>query len=124
LTAILRNKLFDHYRDARRQRQGLGAQQPLEPGEETTDSPEGPRRWPADPARALENREFWKIFDRCRSELPAHLADAFVLRELEQLSTEEICKILDISSTNLFVRVHRARMLLRKCLERRWFAPD
>jgi hypothetical protein len=47
---------------------------------------------------------------------------AFSLRELDGLGTEEICKILDITATNLWVILHRARGKLRDCLEINWFA--
>lgn len=42
---------------------------------------------------------------------------AFVLREIEGLDTDEICKILDVSRTNLGVVFFRARNRLRECLE-------
>lgn len=51
-------------------------------------------------------------------ELPAHLREAFILRELEQLSTAEAAGVLEISSANVAVRVHRARELVRAALVR------
>ena len=50
------------------------------------------------------------------------MAKAFVMRELEGLSSEQVCKHLEISQTNLWVRLHRARLQLRRCLEINWFA--
>ena len=44
---------------------------------------------------------------------------AFVLREVQELITKEICKILEVSSTNLGVRLYRGRNRLRECLEKR-----
>jgi RNA polymerase sigma-70 factor (ECF subfamily) len=78
-------------------------------------------RWPDQPAQTLENREFWAVFDDCLSKLEPTLLAVFSLRELERLSTEEICKILEISPTNLGVRMYRARSSLRSCLEVKWF---
>ena len=46
---------------------------------------------------------------------------AFVLRELEGLTTEEICKILDVNRTNLGVLLYRSRNRLRECLETKGF---
>jgi RNA polymerase sigma-70 factor (ECF subfamily) len=43
--------------------------------------------------------------------------DAFVYREIDGWSTEEICNKLDITANNCWVLLYRARMLLRKCLE-------
>ena len=47
--------------------------------------------------------------------------DAFKLRELEEEKTEDICKVLNITATNLWVILHRARVLMRSCLEKTWF---
>ena len=44
-----------------------------------------------------------------------------MLREMEDLETDEICKTLSISPNNLWVMLHRARMGLRECLEINWF---
>jgi RNA polymerase sigma-70 factor (ECF subfamily) len=81
-------------------------------------------KWPTDPEKTLEDREFWRIFELCRSKLPSTLASAFVLQEIEQLGREKICEVLNISRSNLSVRLHRARLLLRRCLERLWFLAE
>jgi len=56
-------------------------------------------------------------FFRCLSGLPQRTADAFVHREIDGLSTDEICKLLGITENNFWVILYRARMLLRRCLE-------
>ena len=61
------------------------------------------------------------MIGRCLSRLPAHLADAFLDRELEGLSREAICRDVNITPENLSVRLYRARLLLRRCLEVHWF---
>ena len=43
------------------------------------------------------------------------------MKTIQEIDTEIICKELDISSSNLWVIIHRARMQLRKCLEENWF---
>jgi RNA polymerase sigma-70 factor, ECF subfamily len=80
-----------------------------------------PERWAGDPHRTLEEKEFWKAFGRCLTELPPRLADAFCLHEVEELDGREVCKVLDISPTNLWTQLHRARLALRRCLEIHWF---
>ena len=47
---------------------------------------------------------------------------AFVRREVEGLSSEEISKILEVSSTNLGVMLFRLRNRVRECLEAKWAA--
>lgn len=77
--------------------------------------------WKANPQVLLENSEFWKVLQACLKELSKVMASAFVMREMENMSSEEVCKILEISKTNLWVRLHRARLQLRHCLEVNWF---
>lgn len=83
-----------------------------------------PSAWPADPSNALENQEFWAVFNHCLAQLPDNLRDAFHLREIEELDTTAACDLLGITPSNLAVRVHRARLLLRQALEQAWFTKD
>jgi len=53
----------------------------------------------------------------CLDGLPDRRRQAFVLREVEGLSTEEVCKVLEVSPNNLGVLLFRARNGLRECLE-------
>jgi RNA polymerase sigma-70 factor (ECF subfamily) len=78
--------------------------------------------WKANPAALAENKEFWKVLSDCLKELSQLMAKAFVMRELEGMDSEQVCKHLNISQTNLWVRLHRARLQLRRCLEINWFA--
>ena len=70
----------------------------------------------------LDREAFWKVFHHCTSRLPDKIAKVFLLRELDDLSTEEICSTLAITPGNLWVMLHRARSALRRCLENHWFA--
>ena len=58
----------------------------------------------------------------CLEKLPPKTARVFVMREVMELDTEEICKELTITANNLWVILYRARMALRECLEQNWFA--
>ena len=129
LTGILKHKIVDHLRRQSRE-------QPLErPEDEGTDAAhdvadtvfaedghwhEFPAHWEA-PDRSCENAQFWTVFERCVEAMPARAARVFVMREMLELSTEEICKELGITATNCWVMLHRARLLLRECLETKWF---
>ena len=55
--------------------------------------------------------------DKCLEALPERRRSAFVLREIEQLQADEICKILEVSRNNLGVLLFRARNAVRECLE-------
>ena len=61
--------------------------------------------------------EVRREIEGCLDTVPTKQRMAFVLREVEELATNEICKILDITRTNLGVLLHRARTRLRECLE-------
>jgi RNA polymerase sigma-70 factor (ECF subfamily) len=80
-----------------------------------------PLEWKDDPSRIIERKEFWDVLMRCLAELPENMANTFVLRELEELDSQEICKALRITSTNLGALLYRARLRLRRCLEMNWF---
>lgn len=82
-----------------------------------------PANW-GNPEDALEQREFFDIMDFCLEKLPPNTARVFMMREVMELGTEEICKELAITSTNLWVIMYRARVLLRECLEKNWFAAS
>jgi len=75
-----------------------------------------------DAATACQQKEFWVVLDCCLAKLQPRAAQAFVLREMEDQASEEICKILGVSATNLWVLLHRARAQLRLCIEIHWFA--
>ena len=71
---------------------------------------------------ALQQRQFFEVMEQCHALLPAVQGRVFMMRECLEMETAEICKELDITSTNLWVLLHRARLRLRDCLEQRWFA--
>lgn len=79
-----------------------------------------PTRW-SHPETELENTEFWRVFDACLNYLPENTARVFMMREMLELETVEICRTLDISERNCWVILHRARMRLRLCLAENWF---
>ena len=82
-----------------------------------------PADW-GDPENALARREFMDVMERCLERLPPNTARVFVMREVLELETEEICKELAITANNLWVILYRARMALRQCLEQNWFAGE
>ena len=76
----------------------------------------------ADPLRldSLEQSEFMGILRRCLKGLPPNQAAVFVGRELTERNPEDLCKELGVSSTNLWVLMHRARLRLAECIRARW----
>jgi RNA polymerase sigma-70 factor (ECF subfamily) len=126
LIGILRHKLLDHDRRVNRERRCNGREIRFDDVLERSFDRRGrwrvtPARWRGDPASDLERREFWTAVAECLKALPPGLSDAFLLRELDGLETDDICENLQISPANLWQRLHRSRMLLRDCLERLGF---
>jgi len=75
---------------------------------------------PRAPDVALEAKETRQEISDCLEAAPPNQRLAFVLREVEGLSSDEICKILEVSSTNLGVMLFRLRNRVRECLEAKW----
>jgi RNA polymerase sigma-70 factor (ECF subfamily) len=81
---------------------------------------EAPKEW-GDPEHALRERQFFDVLEACVQHLPGVQGRVFMMREWLELETDEICKELSITSTNLWVMLHRARLRLRDCLQQGWF---
>jgi RNA polymerase sigma-70 factor (ECF subfamily) len=128
LVGILKHKIMDHFRKGSREIPVSSLTSPEDSAEEFFDRngrwKEQPSHWGNDPKETLEKKEFWNTFEACMTALPGHLSQAFALREIEELESEEICNLLKISSTNLNVMLFRARARLARCLEKNWFGTS
>lgn len=74
--------------------------------------------WPAFNQKLISNEEFRKLLDNAVKELPAIYRSVFILRDLEGLSTIETQKLLDLTESNVKVRLMRARYYLRQNLQK------
>ena len=81
----------------------------------------GPHEWKPEPDAVMHRTEFWQVMGDCLSKLPEKIRAVFTMREMDEVPSKEICAILSISDSNLWVMLHRARMALRECLEMNWF---
>ena len=68
---------------------------------------------------SIERDEFKIVFEDCLKKLPPTQSATFWLREVQQESADEVCKVLDISTSNLWVLMHRARLALAECMKTR-----
>lgn len=80
---------------------------------------EKPHTWSM-PQDSLQQKQFLQVLHDCMQRLPQKLAAIFNMRDVDEMDNEEICKELNISTTNAWVMLYRARMGLRKCLEMHW----
>ena len=127
LCGILKNKICDHFRK-------LGRETCFTDMEFLEDElshkfvPQGfwnhdlgPLEWKPEADVVMHRSEFWDTFRNCLAKLPQRVADVFMLREMDEMETAQICDTLKVSPNNLWVMLHRARMALRECLEVNWF---
>lgn len=125
LMGIMAHKIADHFR---RRRKEAAASCELAgdhmPGSEFTARGTWAHRrraWP-DPHPAPgssqhEQDEQTAALLACIEALPPSQGEAVWLREVLGIPTRELCKDLGVSETNLWTRLHRARLALRACLD-------
>lgn len=125
LIGILKHKLIDQIRRNSRE---LSTTATREDGEDLDDLlftadghwRESPHDW-GNPEDALRQVDFMKVLELCVEKLPGQQGRLFMMREWLELESDEICKELAITPTNLWVMLHRARLRLRECLQLSWF---
>ena len=126
MTSILKHKILDWLRKKYRE----SAMTELPAGQENMEDwfdrkghwKEGPTPWADNPEKLLEQKSFLITVRQCLETLPLKQARVLSLRTLDNESTDDICKVLDITPTNCWVILHRARALMRKCIQTRWTA--
>jgi RNA polymerase sigma-70 factor (ECF subfamily) len=130
LVGILKHKVVDALRHHGREISGLqsGEDEASNPLELIGFKADGhfeqvPADW-GNPEQDLDNKQFFDILEACVSKLPPTQGRLFLMREWLELSCDEICKELDLTPTNLYVQLHRARLRLRECLELNWFTTS
>ena len=87
-------------------------------GDEATDGDQGLQpgnlaEWHDIPSSRLEREEWRAILRRALEDLPCRRREVFVLRDIEELSTQETAEILGVSAAAVKARLHRARLQLR-----------
>jgi RNA polymerase sigma-70 factor (TIGR02943 family) len=82
-----------------------------------------PYEWP-NPESTLTSKQFLEVLDVCIEQMPTTMGRVFLMREWMEFSTDEICKELKVTSANVWVLLHRARLRLRECLQIKWFGGE
>ncbi len=124
LAGIMKHKIIDHIRKQISSR-NLAESVESDPTSQWFGADgawhEAPRAWSDNPEALNESEQFRAILEKCIGFLPEKQKLVFEMRELAGEDTETICNAAEISSTNLHVLFHRARLSLRGCLEKNWF---
>lgn len=127
LTSILRHKIIDTMRKREREqpvdiaaieRESLTS---LFDEHEHWRAEAGPLLWGTPAERTLSQKQFFGVLDQCLKKLPERMRQIFLLREMEDCEREEISSTLGLSSSNVGVILHRARLSLQRCLQINWF---
>ena len=80
-----------------------------------------PHDWHNESQSLLHDEEFLAVLKSCLDALPEQWNTCVKLKYLMSKKGEEICQELDITPTNLWQIVHRAKLRLRECIELNWF---
>ena len=123
LMGILKRKIIDFIRArAKHGAAGSSGEDDWDPSSQLFDATgnwkNGALNW--DPDRKLQSEELRGIVQDCLKSIPKKQADVFVLSVMEEMDSEKICKELGISASNMWVRMHRARLGLAKCVGEKW----
>jgi len=124
LISILKRKIIDYYRKINSKKgQAEIRMNFYEDGENEGSWLEErvPQSWDHEAEKKIETVELHNQIDDCIDYLPEKYAMVFRMKTIQEMETEDICKELDITPSNLWVIIHRARTQLRKCLEDNWF---
>lgn len=124
LTGILKHKIIDLMRKRSREMPASDLMTDADANMDEFFNEKGhwadkPQAWDV-PEDALEQKQFLDILQTCINKTPKKLATLFMMREVHETNNEEICKELNITTTNAWVMLYRARMGIRKCLEINW----
>ena len=123
LIAILKRKIIDHYRKINSQKGQAEVKMTYNSEDSEGDWLEEQVADPFDKTAedALENDELGEAIMQCLMKLPEKQATVFKMKTIQGLDTETICNELNITASNLWVILHRARNAMADCMEKTWF---
>jgi len=124
LISILKRKIIDHYRKINSNKGRAEVRMNFyTDGEREGDWIEErvPQRWDKSADAHIESDELSETLNGCIDKLPEKYKMVFKMKTMQGFETQDICNELDITSSNLWVIIHRARTQLRNCMEQNWF---
>ena len=129
LVGILRHKISDHFRKLGRETSFTDLVFFKDECPDKFDADDfwhhderAPREWNTGGEGSLNRAEFLTALQVCLGKLPERVSAVFLMREMDDVPSPEICETLGVSASNLWVMLHRARMALRQCLENGYFS--
>jgi len=124
LISILKRKIIDYYRKINSNKGK--AEVRITSNNDTETEGDWLQNRVADPfdktaEDTLQNEELGNAIFNCLSKLPKKQAKIFRMKTIEGIETEDICNELEITPSNLWVIIHRARTAMALCLKENWF---
>lgn len=120
LTSILNRKIIDHWRKAETRY--------TDPVSSFFKQDSGPRHWILDKGKnnsvasiveEITIEETAMELHSCIELLPEKWRGVITSKYLDEKVSDDICKELEITPSNLWVIIHRAKLLLRDCLTKK-----
>ncbi len=126
LFSILKNKIADYYRQKYKQVENFSvsdAADGLFDEKGRLKAPCTSIQWSTD-EELLDNPEFLQALHYCIEALPKKMSTVVELKYLEGADSQRVCQKLEISQSNFWQIMHRAKLLLKTCLENKWFKKE
>lgn len=125
LFTILKSRLIDHYRKkgTRLSTQSIDSADSFFQESGHWKNEEMPKPWEALADQRIRSQEFHSALEHCKGKLKELQNIVFTMKYLEDKNSDEICKELNITTSNYWVLLHRAKLQLRKCLETQHILP-
>jgi RNA polymerase sigma-70 factor (ECF subfamily) len=125
LTAILKNKIIDLFRKRAAELliSDMADKEPFDSFFETNGHwkhKHEPQSWGMEEVNYIENKELKTILEKCIQKLPALWALVFRMKYMDEEDSKKICKKLGLTTSNLWVIIHRAKVNLRACISKHW----
>lgn len=120
LYSILNNKINDHFRNKFR-KPYISVSDDFFGSNGQWKEGELPSEWINESGNLHDDIEFQNTLSQCIKKLPGNWFSVIQLKYLDGSKNEMICQELQITTTNLWQMIHRAKLHLRKCLDVNWF---
>ena len=130
LVSILKNKIIDHYKKASTKNESplqiSSAEAPAydyffnkqKMGHWRTNAL--PKEWGNTTETQIETKEFFTVLEKCLEGIPKKWQGIFKMSLMEEKDSDLVCKEFNLSSSNFWVIIHRAKLQIRECLEKNW----
>lgn len=122
LISILKRKIIDYYRKINSKKGKAEVRIKYKDDSQDGDWLEETVADPINTAEEkMENKELGLVILECLEKLTDKQAAIFRMKTMEGVDTETICKEFNITPSNLWVIIHRARKSMAECLEKNWY---